>query len=103
MINEFFSDNSDANGAFARLHSIDAQIARQSSFVTEIKALTHAVQSKAVELGLSRWDDILYPNYALPDTPLELMYGSNLPRLRQIASRYDPGRVMDLTGGFRFV
>lgn len=83
--------------------SLDAQVARQASFVAEIKRLTQAVQAKAVSLGLSRWDDILYPNYALSDTPLELMYGSNVPRLRQIRSRYDPERVMTLTGGFRFV
>lgn len=81
----------------------DAQITRQTPFVDEIKRLTSAVQSKAVSLNLSRWDDILYPNYALSDTPLELMYGENLPRLRKIASKYDPGRVMSLTGGFRFV
>ena len=46
-------------------------------------------------------DDILYPNYALPDTPLELMYGDNVPRLRELAAKFDPGKVMSLTGGFR--
>lgn len=52
--------------------------------------------------GLSAWDDILYPNYALADSPLELVYGENVPRLRKIAAKYDPYKVMTLTGGFKF-
>ena len=35
-------------------------------------------------------------------TPLEKMYGQNVNRLREIKEEYDPFRVMDLTGGFRF-
>ncbi|KAK4047056.1 hypothetical protein OIO90_006340 [Microbotryomycetes sp. JL221] len=44
---------------------------------------------------------IRYPNYALADTPLVELYGDNLPRLRQIKQKYDPNRIMDLTGGFK--
>ncbi|KAJ7654333.1 FAD-binding domain-containing protein [Mycena rosella] len=44
----------------------------------------------------------LYTNYALYDTPLERIYGANLPRLRTIKSEVDPGNVMGLAGGFRF-
>lgn len=76
--------------------------ARSDVFVEEAKKFSHIIQAQAVEEGISQWDDILYPNYALSDTPLELLYGENLPRLRQLATKYDPDKVMTLTGGFRF-
>ncbi|KAJ6533797.1 FAD-binding domain-containing protein [Mycena vulgaris] len=44
----------------------------------------------------------LYTNYALYDTPLERIYGANLPRLRAIKSAVDPDNVMGLAGGFKF-
>jgi len=44
----------------------------------------------------------LYPNLAVIDTPLERLYGKNLKKLRELRERYDPSRVMDLTGGWRF-
>ncbi|KAJ7091867.1 FAD dependent oxidoreductase [Mycena belliarum] len=44
----------------------------------------------------------LYPNYVLADTPLERVYGRNLPRLRAIRRRVDPHRVMGLAGGLKF-
>ncbi|KAL5512398.1 hypothetical protein ACEPAG_3390 [Sanghuangporus baumii] len=47
-------------------------------------------------------DDILYPNYALDGTPLELMYGSNVQTLREISAKYDPDGIMKLTGGPHF-
>ena len=80
----------------------DVRVARQADFVEEVKNLTRTIQTKAVELGGSRFDDILYPNYALVDTPLELLYGQNVPRLKEIAAKFDPEKVMSLTGGFRF-
>ena len=55
-----------------------------------------------MEEGQSRWDDILYPNYALTDTPLDLLYGSNVDRLQELARRYDPDGIMTLTGGVHF-
>ncbi|EEB90720.1 hypothetical protein MPER_11036 [Moniliophthora perniciosa FA553] len=60
-----------------------------------------AIQAKAVEEGQSLWDDILYNNYAPADTPLELLYGNNLERLRRIKKRVDPEDVMGLAGGFK--
>ncbi|KAH8980666.1 FAD-binding domain-containing protein [Lactarius akahatsu] len=42
-----------------------------------------------------------YTNLALYGTPLEMMYGKKVKRLREINKKYDPFRVMDLTGGFR--
>ena len=44
----------------------------------------------------------MYVNYALFDTPLEDIYGGNLPRLRNIKAKIDPERVMDLAGGWKF-
>ncbi|KAL5476868.1 hypothetical protein ACEPAI_3054 [Sanghuangporus weigelae] len=82
---------------------LDVQQARHDYFVSELKSFAHLIQAKAVDEGVSRWDDILYPNYALVDTPLEFVYGENVPRLREIAAKYDPERLMTLTGGFRFL
>ncbi|KAF5346348.1 hypothetical protein D9758_011479 [Tetrapyrgos nigripes] len=42
-----------------------------------------------------------YPNYAIFDTPLELLYGDNLPRMREVKGRVDPDNVMSLAGGFK--
>ncbi|TCD65257.1 hypothetical protein EIP91_002921 [Steccherinum ochraceum] len=44
----------------------------------------------------------LYGNYAIFDTPLESIYGSNLPRLKAIKKQYDPENVMGLAGGWKF-
>lgn len=44
----------------------------------------------------------VYPNYAIYDTPLELIYGANLSRLRKLQQCVDPGNVMSLAGGFKF-
>ncbi|EJD05537.1 FAD-binding domain-containing protein [Fomitiporia mediterranea MF3/22] len=81
---------------------LPVRIAHHNDFVDAIKSFTHNIQAKAVSEGVSRWDDISYPNYALSDTPLDLLYGSNVPRLQQLAAQYDPDGVMALTGGFRF-
>lgn len=58
----------------------------------------------AIAEGQSLADGILYNNYAPADTPLELLYGDKLERLREVEKRVDPGniRVMVLTGGFKF-
>ena len=44
----------------------------------------------------------VYPNYALFDTPLEDMYGGNVPRLHAVRRAIDPEDVMGLAGGFKF-
>jgi len=44
----------------------------------------------------------VYSNYALFGTPLEDMFGKNLPRLRKIKNEIDPEKVINLAGGFRF-
>ena len=44
----------------------------------------------------------VYVNYALFGTPLEDIYGENVPRLCKIRAEIDPEDVMGLTGGFKF-
>ncbi|KAJ7727587.1 FAD-binding domain-containing protein [Mycena metata] len=56
----------------------------------------------AISEGQAIADAPLYTNYALYDTPLERIYGANLPRLRTIKGEVDPGNVMGLAGGFKF-
>ncbi|KAK7038743.1 hypothetical protein VNI00_010628 [Paramarasmius palmivorus] len=70
-------------------------------FVNAIYAARQAIQARAIEEGQSFADDILYNNYAPADTPLELLYGNNLDRLREIRTRIDPENVMELAGGFK--
>jgi len=43
-----------------------------------------------------------YPNYALFDTPVDQIYGSNVNRLTALRSKVDPSNVMVLAGGFKF-
>ncbi|KAJ2913558.1 hypothetical protein MD484_g6853, partial [Candolleomyces efflorescens] len=43
----------------------------------------------------------LYPNYATWDTPVQKIYGSNLPALKLLKLRVDPLNVMGLAGGFK--
>ncbi|KAH8116010.1 FAD-binding domain-containing protein [Phellopilus nigrolimitatus] len=90
----YISYQTDPNLPFA------AQSTKHALFVSELKQLSYNIQARAVSEGVSRWDDILYPNYALADSPLELLYGSNLERCKALAAKYDPQRVMSLTGGF---
>ena len=44
---------------------------------------------------------VVYPNYAIFDTPLVKLYGANLPRLQAIKEAVDPENVMGLAGGFK--
>lgn len=43
-----------------------------------------------------------YVNYAISGTPLEKIYGGNVPRLREIRKEYDPKDVMGQAGGWKF-
>jgi hypothetical protein len=60
--------------------------------------LTSLAQSEGQNLA----DASLYGNYAIYDTPVERIYGQNLPALRSIKAQVDPYNVMGLTGGFKF-
>ncbi|KAL5523069.1 hypothetical protein ACEPAF_1336 [Sanghuangporus sanghuang] len=84
--------------------SEEAQQAFHALIIHTMHTFAHTIQSAAVELGISSFTDILYPNYALGDTPLALMYGGaeNVGKLREIAGRFDPHGVMKLSGRPKF-
>ncbi|KAJ3506766.1 hypothetical protein NLJ89_g6685 [Agrocybe chaxingu] len=46
-------------------------------------------------------DATVYPKDAMFDTPLERIYGENLPALRALKRKVNPLNVMDLAGGFK--
>lgn len=60
------------------------------------------LKSQAVAAGQDVANAAMYGNYAIFDTPLELIYGDNLPRLQSIKATYDPTNVMGLAGGYKF-
>lgn len=67
-----------------------------------LTSATH-VKQKAIALGQEQLKNApTYPNYAALGTPLQEMYGANIPALRQLKSRIDPDNVMSLAGGWKF-
>ena len=84
---------------FSWISPLDDQI-----FLEQIQFTTAALYQIALSEGqdIRGSKQILYPNYALSDTPLEQMYGDNVQRLRNIRKSWDPNDVMYLTGGFKF-
>jgi len=65
-----------------------------------IKTATRRIRKAAVDDGIDIGPS--YPNYAMFDTPLEQMYGTNVPRLREIKEDVDRDNIMGLAGGFKF-
>ena len=74
------------------------------AFVNGIISITKRIKRMAIANGqnIGGSKQILYPNYAMADTPLKNMYGENLKRLRKIRKAWDPKNIMYLTGGFKF-
>ncbi|KAL4071814.1 FAD-binding domain-containing protein [Scleroderma citrinum] len=64
-----------------------------------IRSTAATLFNKALELGQDIESAPLYPNDAIFDTPLEKMYGNNVPSLRAIKQSVDPDNVMSLAGG----
>ena len=71
-------------------------------FAGAIREQSTALHNAALADGQNVSHAAVYMNYALFDTPLEDIYGANLPRLRKIRSEIDPNDVMGLAGGFKF-
>ncbi|KAJ2917514.1 hypothetical protein MD484_g2939, partial [Candolleomyces efflorescens] len=70
----------------------------QKSVMESARALLDAAQSE----GQSNLGDVpLYPNYATGTTPVEVIYGDHLGKLRALKARVDPDNVMGLAGGFK--
>jgi len=67
-----------------------------------LRKLSDAVQAVALADGQNLSHAAVYPNNALPDTPLGDIYGGNVPRLCKIRAEVDPEDVMGLSGGFKF-
>ncbi|KAF5367917.1 hypothetical protein D9758_004373 [Tetrapyrgos nigripes] len=76
-------------------------VADRDYFEQLIQEMSGAIHVVVIQEGQGLPDDIHYPNYALADTLVELIYGENLPRLREIKERADPTDVMGLSGGFK--
>lgn len=72
------------------------------AFQDAIRQSAARLSAVAVAEGQAVGDAPVYPNYAIFDTPLERMYGNNLPMLRALKQVHDPNNVMGLAGGFRF-
>ncbi|KAH9017325.1 FAD-binding domain-containing protein [Lactarius deliciosus] len=66
-----------------------------------VRSFSDTVTAAAVADGQNVSHAAVYPNYALFDTPLEDIYGANLPRLHAIKKAIDPENVMGLAGGFK--
>jgi len=74
----------------------------QDHYDAVMASTRHLKELVAQEQGRYLDDMPMYNNYAAHDTPLENIYGDNLPALRETAKKYDPKRVMTLAGGFKF-
>ena len=72
------------------------------AFIQQIEEAAKTIEAAAVAEGQNVGDAALYPNYAIAGTPLERLYGSNVPRLHEIKKNYDPYNVMGLAGGWKF-
>jgi hypothetical protein len=66
-----------------------------------LRNYSDTVTVAAIADGQNLTHAAVYPNYALFDTPLERIYGVNLPKLHAIKKAVDPENVMGLAGGFK--
>ncbi|KAF9531543.1 FAD-binding domain-containing protein [Crepidotus variabilis] len=74
-----------------------------SVFHDAIKESASTIAAAAITQGQNAVSsNVVYPNYATWDTPLEKVYGANLPRLEAIKASVDPQNIMGLAGGFKF-
>lgn len=67
-----------------------------------MRTTTKVIYDAAKAEGQDLTNTLVYPNYAIFDTPLSTIYGSSLPKLRTIKCLVDPQNVMGLAGGWKF-
>jgi hypothetical protein len=70
-------------------------------FHNAVKQSVSQLRAAAIDEGQQIEQAPLYPNYAIYDTSLEMMYGDNVPRLQALKKVHDPNNVMGLAGGFK--
>jgi hypothetical protein len=75
---------------------------RDADVAAALQQSTDAVRAAAVADGQDVANAFVYGNYALFGTPVQAVYGANLPRLTAIQQTVDPTNVMGLAGGFKF-
>ena len=80
----------------------DKSLDKDKYVYDSVRNLSASIINAGIQDGQNLKDAAHYPNFAVYGTPLEKMYGQNVKRLREIKEKYDPFRVMNLTGGFRF-
>lgn len=67
-----------------------------------VRTSAATLERAGIQDGQDLKDAAAYVNYAITGTPLKKIYGSNVPRLREIRRKYDPEDVMGLAGGWKF-
>ena len=78
-------------------------LSSSDSILHKALADTKAAIVKAAENEGQNLSNIYtYANYALATDSLKSIYGPHVHRLRRLAAKYDPGKVMTRTGGFIF-
>ena len=78
-----------------------SNVSLDDTMVKAVRNYSNVVTAAAIADGQDLSHAAAYPNYALFDTPLEDIYGANLPRLHAIKKAVDPKNVMGLAGGFK--
>ncbi|KAF9038024.1 FAD-binding domain-containing protein [Panaeolus papilionaceus] len=76
--------------------------ASDATYAQAVKAMASRIRAAAISQGqVIPRDAPSYPNYAIYDTPLEQLFGANVPRLKKLKKKVDPKNVMGLAGGFK--
>jgi hypothetical protein len=70
-------------------------------FHDAVKQSANQIRAAAISEGQQIEHAALYSNYAIFDTPLQMLYRDNLPRLQALKKLHDPDNVMALAGGFK--
>ena len=79
----------------------DKSLDKDKYVYDSLRNLSASIVEAGIEDGQDLMDAAHYPNNAIYGTPIEQIYGKNVKRLRKIKKKYDPFRIMDLTGGFK--